>query len=130
MKFGYVILYVEDVALSVEFYEKAFGLTRRFIHESGQYAELETGETKLAFVSHQLASSNLENGFRKTDLDDLPPAFEVAFVVEDVQAAFDRAVSEGAVAIAGPVTKPWGQIVAYVRDNSGVLVELATELDQ
>lgn len=50
MKLGYVILYVADVGQTVDFYEAAFGLKRRFVHESGQYAELETGATALAFV--------------------------------------------------------------------------------
>ena len=36
MRLGYVILYVPDVAAAVEFYERAFGLSRRFVHESGQ----------------------------------------------------------------------------------------------
>lgn len=57
MKFGYTILYVEQVEETVQFYEKAFGLKRRFIHESG-YAAVETGETTLAFCDHQLATSN------------------------------------------------------------------------
>ena len=47
MKFSYTILYVKDVAQSVAFYERAFGLKQRFIDESGQYAEMETGETSL-----------------------------------------------------------------------------------
>ncbi|MGH2373808.1 MAG: VOC family protein [bacterium] len=67
MKLGYVILYVKDVAKVVSFYEAAFGLARRFVHESGQYAEIETRAT-------------------------------------------------------------WGQIVAYVRDLDGVLVEIASEM--
>ena len=44
MKLGYTILYVSDVEKTVAFYEAAFGLTRRFIHEGG-YAEMDTGET-------------------------------------------------------------------------------------
>ncbi len=50
MKFSYTILYVKDVAQSAAFYEKAFGLKQRFMHESGQYAEMETGGTSLAFA--------------------------------------------------------------------------------
>ena len=45
MRFGYTILYVADVAASLDFYERALGQHRRFVHESGQYAELDTGET-------------------------------------------------------------------------------------
>ncbi len=38
MQLGYTILYVEDVIATVEFYEAAFGLNRKFIHESQLYA--------------------------------------------------------------------------------------------
>ena len=31
MRFGYTILYVEDVARAIDFYERALGLTRRFL---------------------------------------------------------------------------------------------------
>lgn len=50
----YTILYVENVAAALDFYEKAFGLERLFLHESGDYGELATGETKLAFSSKTL----------------------------------------------------------------------------
>jgi lactoylglutathione lyase len=53
MRFGYTILYVSDVASSLEFYERALGQRRRFLHESGQYAELDTGDTALAFAAHE-----------------------------------------------------------------------------
>ncbi len=37
-------------------------------------------------------------------------------------------VAAGAVAVAPPAHKPWGQTVSYVRDLNGVLVEIATEV--
>ena len=58
MKFAYTILYVTDVHRAVAFYEEAFGLEKRFIHESGQYAEMETGGTALSFVANELATSH------------------------------------------------------------------------
>jgi len=54
MKFGYTIVYVESVSETLTFYKEAFGFETRFLHESGQYGELETGETTLAFSSHSL----------------------------------------------------------------------------
>lgn len=35
MKLGYTLLYVDNVEETVAFYESAFGLKRRFIHEAG-----------------------------------------------------------------------------------------------
>ena len=35
MKFSYTIVYVSNVAASLDFFERAFGLQRRFLHEAG-----------------------------------------------------------------------------------------------
>jgi lactoylglutathione lyase len=121
MRFGFTILYVGDVGASVDFYERAFGLERRLVHDSGEYAELETGATALAFASRDLAAQNVP-GLG-------PPsgnAFQVCLVTDDVNSGFARAVEAGAAPVSKPATKPWGQDVAYVRDPDGVLVELAS----
>jgi lactoylglutathione lyase len=128
MKLGYTILYVKDVTESIEFYELAFGLQRRFVDESGQYAEMETGETALAFASVQLASSNLPEDFRENTLSHPPAGIEIGLVTEDVPAAFTQAIETGAVAVVEPKTKPWGQTVAYVRDLDGILIELCSPM--
>ncbi len=125
MKLGYVILYVPDVAASVAFYGRAFGLAPRFVHDSGQYAELETGGTALAFAEEGFVGETCP-GFRLNRRSEAPAGFEVGLVAEDVAAAFARAVAAGALPVAAPVTKPWGQTVAYVRDGDGVLVELCS----
>jgi lactoylglutathione lyase len=123
MRFGYTILYVGDVPASVEFYERAFGLERRLLHESGQYAELETGSTALAFAAYDLAAENLPG---LPEPDSARAGFEVCFVTEDVAAGYSRAVEAGAAPVSEPGRKPWGQDVAYVRDPDGVLVEIAS----
>ncbi|MCO5167280.1 MAG: VOC family protein [Planctomycetes bacterium] len=126
MRLGWTILYVRDVARAVEFYERAFGLTRRFLHPGGGYAELETGATALAFVSHAQARESLGGEFVPSDPGRPPLGFEVAFVTADVQAAYELAVAAGAAPALAPTAKPWGQVVSYVRDPDGVLVELAS----
>ena len=128
MKFGYTIIYVPDVPEAVVFYEQAFGLKRRFIHESGGYAEMETGETALSFASDQLIKSMLPDGFQENSLSRPPAGVEIAFTTADVPAAFDLAVTAGAIELTAPEIKPWGQQVAYVRDLNGVLVELASPM--
>lgn len=130
MKLGYTILYVKDVPRSVAFYEDAFGLTRRFVHEAGMYAEMDTGATTLSFAANGLAKSNLPCGFQENDPSRPPAGFEIAFVTEDVPAAYDRAVSMGAIAVSPPKEKPWGQIVAFVRDKDGITVELCSPSTQ
>jgi lactoylglutathione lyase len=129
VRFGFTILYVEDVPRSLDFYERALGLQRRFLHESGEYGELETGATALAFATHELAASNLPGVYGDAMEDSGRPPFEVCFVTEDVESAYGRAVEAGADAVTEPQTKPWGQDVAYVRDPDGNLIELASPVE-
>jgi catechol 2,3-dioxygenase-like lactoylglutathione lyase family enzyme len=124
MKLGYTLLYVEDVEKTVSFYEAAFGLKRRFVHESG-YGELETGATALGFVSLALVASH-GVPVAPARLDGPAPPAEIAFVTDDVAAYYATATKAGAVALAPPKQKPWGQTVAYVRDLNGFLVELCS----
>lgn len=126
MKFGYTILYVPNVEEAVSFYETAFGLKRAFVYES-DYGEMITGETKLAFASVELARSNGVS-FDESVLHGPAPAIEIALVTEDVAIAFTKAVEAGAIPIAEPKQKPWGQTVGYVRDINGFLVELCSPL--
>lgn len=128
MRFGYAIAYVQDVEETVSFWERAFGLRRRFVHESGQYAEMETGEITLAFASNDLGESNLPGGFRRNDPSEPPAGIEIALVADDAEAAFRSALEAGGTAASGPKTKPWGQTVAYVRDPDGVLVEIGDQV--
>jgi catechol 2,3-dioxygenase-like lactoylglutathione lyase family enzyme len=130
MKLGYVILYVKDVLRSISFYEEAFGLKRRFVHEAGLYAEMDTGSTTLSFAAYGLAKSNLPCGFREHNPSGPPAGFEVAFTTDDVQAAYERALAAGAISAAPPVAKPWGQVVAFVRDRDGIIVELCSPSKQ
>ncbi|HEX8159006.1 MAG TPA: VOC family protein [Solirubrobacteraceae bacterium] len=127
MRFAYTILYVPDVARSIAFYERAFGLSVRFVAESGEYGELDTGPTTLSFAQEDFAAGG-HDGLRSRPLrpEDEPPPFEVAFTCDDVAAAYDRALAAGAASVAEPTQKPWGQTVAYVRDGDGAIVELCT----
>lgn len=126
MKLGYTILYVSDVAASLAFFEQAFGLQRRFLHESGDYGELDTGATTLSFAAHALGDGNFPGGHVRADASAQPLGMEIALVTADVPAAHARALAQGAVELSPPVAKPWGQVVSYVRAPDGCLIELCT----
>lgn len=128
MKFAYTIIYVADVLASIEFFERALGLSRRFVHESHTYAELDTGATVLAFADVSAANDIVAGGCVFAHESSKPLGMELAFVTEDVVVAYERALAEGAVAVAVPALKPWGQTVAYIRSPEGVLIELCTEV--
>jgi len=128
MKLGYTILYVPNVDASLAFFERAFGLRRRFLHESGLYGELDTGETTLAFAAHALGAINLPGGYVAAHNAAQPLGMELALVTEDVAAAHATTLAAGARALAPPKTKPWGQVVSYVNCPDGALVELCSPM--
>ena len=49
-------------------------------------------------------------------------------IVDNVHAAYIKALGEGAEPIAEPTQKPWGQTVCYVRDNNRFLVEICSPI--
>lgn len=127
---GYVILYVKDVSATLTFYEKAFGLSRRFFSDDHgkAYGELETGAARLAFASLELAKEHLKQEVAAASPNTPPPGFEIALVTPDVPAMYARAVKAGAATVSEPAAKPWGQTVAYLRDKDGHLIELCTAM--
>jgi uncharacterized glyoxalase superfamily protein PhnB len=122
--FDYTVLYVSNVASTVAFYETAFGLSCRFLHEGGQYAEMETPGVTLAFAENALAETLAPGQFRYNDSAGLSPGMQISFSAQEVAAAYERALQAGAIPVAPPELKPWGFEVAFVKDLNGILVEL------
>jgi lactoylglutathione lyase len=129
VKFGYTILYVENVEKSIAFYENVFDFSRKFITPDNDYGELNTGETTISFASKNLAKQNLKEGFIESNLEDKPFAIELGFITDEVGQLVQKATSFGAVLVTEPKKKPWGQIVAYVRDLDGFLIEICTPVE-
>jgi uncharacterized glyoxalase superfamily protein PhnB len=127
MKLGYCIIYVADVVATVDFYERAFGIERLFMHESEMYAEMQTGETLLSFAAEPVAEMN-GLAIRPNRRADIAAGIEIALVTTDPNSAYDAAVAAGAAAVSPPTEKPWGQIVSYVRDLNGCLVEICSPI--
>ncbi len=125
MKFRYAILYVDNVEETLTFYQTAFGFERLFLHESGQYGELKTGDTKLAFSAKELMA---QLGKTPGLANPAAPLFELAFETDDVAGAMQRAIAAGATEKQAPRDEPWGQTTAYVIDPNGFLVELCTPM--
>lgn len=126
MKFAYAILYVENVVDTLAFYENAFGFKTKFLHDSKDYGELDTGDTTLSFSSlalmHQIGKNPSLHKAKS-------PSFEIAFTTTDVQKALDRAIHAGATLIQPMEDMPWGQTTAYIADINNFLVELCTPMD-
>ncbi len=125
MNFAYTILYVDDVPATLAFYQQAFGLSQRFLHESGGYGELETGGTALAFASRAMLREMHKNP--QPPVADAP-TFEIALTTADVAAGVQQAVAAGARLVQDAQAMPWGQTIAYVSDPNGFLVEICTPM--
>ncbi|GEN72242.1 VOC family protein [Chryseobacterium lathyri] len=128
IKFKYVILYVEDVVKSMNFYHQTFDMPIKFITPEKDYGELLTGETSLSFASISLASSNIKQGFLFSKSEEKPFGIELGFTTDNVEKLVEKAVKNGAVLYEGTAVKPWGQKVAYIKDPDHYLVEICTEI--
>jgi len=128
MKFTYAILYVDDVEATLKFYERAFGLKRRLLADEKNYGELKTGDTRLAFAANSFVRKLIPVDFAVGGLGAAVPPFELGIVADGVVAAFRQALEAGASEVKPPEQKPWGQVVGYVRDLNGYLVEICSEM--
>jgi lactoylglutathione lyase len=129
IKFAYTILYVEDVVKTMDFYQRAFGFSEKMLAPDNSYGEVESGKTILSFAHKSLAKSNFKDGFIESDLSKQPFGIEIGFTTDDVARTFAGAVAAGALLLEEPKTKPWGQVVAYVRDLDGFLIEICSEMN-
>lgn len=123
MIFRYTILYVKNVKETLGFFNTAFGFKIAFLHESGDYGELDTGQTKLAFSSIELMQQLGKSPATKPVTN---PSFEIAFETGDVTTALAKATKAGAELVQDVQEMPWGQTTAYVRLPEGILIEICT----
>jgi len=121
---NYVILIVGDLDRALDFYTRVLGL--QLGHRSGEYAQLQTGPTRLALYTRSAMAKILAMALEPPAAS--APGFEIGFKVADVHAAFAELVARGAPSVAPPTDRFWGQRTAYVRDPDGHLVELAQDL--
>jgi lactoylglutathione lyase len=115
-----VIAFVEDVARSLDFYERVVGAELDHFDEDGSYGELKAG---IGFAAHHHVERHLDLSFHRNEAGELPGGFELEFAVDDVDAVFTRAIDAGAEVVWEPREKPWGRS-ALLRDLDGVFFHL------
>ncbi|CAH1417817.1 unnamed protein product [Lactuca virosa] len=112
--YAYTVVYVKDVAKSVEFYGKAFGYPVRRLDDSHRWGELESGQTTIAFTPvHQHETDDLTGEVQEQKS-------------KTRRNQVERAVENGAEAVCPPEDKAWGQKVGYVRDIDGIVVRMGS----
>ena len=119
-RLGYVVRFVESLDAAVRFYQDVLGqsLSKRTDH----WAQFECGSLTLGLYARAAMAENL--GVAEAELGTPPGALELAFEVEDVDAAFRAALDAGARSFRPPEDCPWGERTGYILDPDGALVEL------
>lgn len=129
MKFNspdYVILIVENIETTLKFYTEILGI--ELAHHAGDYVQMDTGSTKLAFYTRSAMSETIGKELVKPYEN--MKAFEIGFKVENVDETYEQLLIKGVIGIVAPTTKEWGQRTAYVADPDGNLIELVQDLDK
>ncbi len=129
MKYGSTVLFVDDVPKVMAFYEAAFGFTKKFYDPDFGFGDMDAGGMSLAFGTDACGERMMPGKYRPPSSGN-PEGLEIAFFLEDVAAAYDRAVTAGAEPVAEPKEMPWGQTVAYVRSIEGTIIGLCTPLPE
>ncbi|WP_088071608.1 VOC family protein [Gottfriedia luciferensis] len=126
LKMNYLILYVSNLEKSLSFYTEILGLPIRGNH--GTYVELDTGQTVLAMIERgnvkELTGLNYKSSMESSQ------TFEIGFVTDNVHTTIEDLRTKGVKIIKEPITKPWGQTVAYVADPDGHYIEICSSMDE
>jgi lactoylglutathione lyase len=124
VKLGYVILYVNSIEKTKQFYGELLGLKLR--NEVGSYIEYDTGSTILSMNTRvdgrEVTQLPIPDGIQKNN------TFELGFVTPDVEGMIERLRQAGVSILLEPTEKPWGQKVAYVEDPDGHYIEICTPI--
>lgn len=129
IQFSYTILYVKDVAKTIEFYKTVLGFEQKMLTPENDYGELKSGTTTIAFANIELGNSNFKKGFIESDIANKPFGIELAFTTLDVEGTMEKAIKNGAVLLEDAVTKPWGQKVGYLKDLNGFILEICSPIE-
>ena len=118
---GPITLFVEDVAIAREFYQRAFGLP--VVYEDPESAVFKFGST-LVNLLKLTAAPELITPATVAGRDS---GSRVVFTiqVEDVDAMCASLAARGVQLLNGPMDRPWGIRTASFRDPAGHIWEIA-----
>lgn len=114
-----VSLNVEDVAASAEFAQTHFGFTEQMAAEGFVSLAHPTAGVNLVFLATGLPT------FKPAEI--AGPAGQgllLAFVIEDLDAEFERIRAGGARVVTPPETEPWGEKFCQFADPNGLVWQL------
>ena len=122
---GFGIL-VEDMASMIRFYRDVLGFEIKETEDTSNVYLVKDGTLFLLY-----GRKDFENmTSRKYEyVKGLNGHFELALYVDtfdEVDAVYERVISQGATSVLAPTTEPWGQRTCYIADPEGNLIEIGS----
>jgi lactoylglutathione lyase len=117
---GYAIFFAADLDRSIRFYRDSLGIPLRF--STDLCAEFQTDGAKFALYSRAHLPELIG---REAPPGPVPwPQGEIAFLVDDPDAEYERLRDSGVTILARPTDRPWGERTVHLSDPDGNVVEL------
>ena len=119
-------LFVDDMGKMIRFYRDVLGFEIKEAEDASNVYLVKDGTLFLLYGRKDFESMT----HRKYEyIKGLNGHFELALYVdtfEEVDAAFDHAVQNGASPVLAPEMEPWGQRTCYIADPEGNLIEIGS----
>ena len=119
-------IFVEDMARMIRFYRDVLGFE---IKEAEDTSNVYLKKDDTLFLLYGRKDFEKMTSRRYDYIKGFNGHFEIALYVDtfdEVDAAFARAVKNGAVPILEPELEPWGQRTCYIADPEGNLIEIGS----
>ena len=119
-------IFVEDMARMIHFYRDVLGFE---IKEAEDTSNVYLKKDDTLFLLYGRKDFEKMTSRRYDYIKGFNGHFEIALYVDtfdEVDAAFARAVKNGAVPILNPELEPWGQRTCYIADPEGNLIEIGS----
>ena len=119
-------IFVEDMARMIRFYRDVLGFE---IKEAEDTSNVYLKKDDTLFLLYGRKDFEKMTSRRYDYIRGFNGHFEIALYVDtfdEVDAAFARAVKNGAVPILDPELEPWGQRTCYIADPEGNLIEIGS----
>ena len=116
------ILYVEDLAASLEFYRDVLGFAETYRFPPGDAAEfvaLSLGGATTSGIALAAVTDGQIGAHGQVIRPQAGRQFELCVYTDDVDRAIDWLRSRGVPVLVAPADQPWGERMAYVADPGG-----------
>ena len=117
-------LFVNDMGKMIRFYRDVLGFE---IKEGEDTSNVYLVKDNTLFLLYGRNDFEKMTSRRYEYIKGLNGHFEIALYVdtfEEVDKAYEDAISKGAVSVLAPETEPWGQRTCYIADPEGNLIEI------